>query len=355
MKLINAITALPVDLQEDVRRSLGVPQHGPHHNEGPFLDSHLRLVPQAMSDAAAGIFHEAVPEAVRPAMRAAAQAQASLASMYVLLHDVDKANCLTLVYHDGRTQAIAWAEWLDFAGPAARDGGLLGRFCREQGIKQISYYQETEDGTRHHGRVAAERLTGRKDIPSLIVKAIETHEIAFWFGAKGGINIPLFTQTFGDWPDDEVAFALLVNYADQVGSHDEEGEPDVGDFVLLAKTYVAAKQYGELAERLKSAQRVDRVKLGKALDGLRKSVDALQSEDVEEAYRRIVAECALPTYEEHAVRVALAPLVDANQLGADLAGRLTDALVAEGQIPSELGRLLGAANKAVREAIAQIK
>lgn len=353
------IQTLPADLQSDVKRSLLVPQRGPYHNEGPFLASHLSLMFATCEDVAKGRFHADVPTAIRDIMRGSLVEFAPLVPWYVVLHDMEKGNCLTLVYQDDSKKAVSWNEWMLVLGEAdvdSDDAEGITRFCRTQGITQISYYQQTPDGKRSHGKMAAERLTGRGDVDdAFVVKAIDNHEIATQFGGeKGGINIPLFERTFESWKSEEMGFALLVNYLDQMASLNRSGEPDISDFLWLAKTYVAFQQWKELNLLIATTSlNLERGKVVKVMEAVRQSPTAFQTEDAVHAYTRIVAECAFPSYDEGKLHNELAPFVARGVLDADTLEQLVSALTTIGQFPADVGKRLGKNNGPIRKAVAR--
>lgn len=297
---------LPRDLWSDFDRSLGTPQFGPYHHEGPFMGSpgsHLELVLDAISAVQRGEFHPDVPEGVRRLMQAAASRHAMSVPMYVLLHDIDKIRCLTFVYGDGRKVPVSYTDWEcllreDPDGPAIRkmDGDSLRRFCERRGIRQISYYQNFGGGReRTHGKVTANRLRGRRDISGILVRAIRTHEIAFQFQARGGMNLPLFAETFRGWPEIELGFMLLVNYADQMGSLRPDGSPDLAAFVALARTGLAIPKFWEIHRRVVAETgKLDEYGAGRReqiLTELWRSTTLLETESIGQAVGRIVAEC----------------------------------------------------------------
>lgn len=353
MSIGQSIWALPADLQDEARRSLGVPQFGSHHNEGPFLSYHLELIFETIEDVEMGDFHHKIVPALREILRKSAVLRSDLVPMYVLLHDIDKGNCMTIVFQDGDKLAVTWDDWLAWC--KATNKAELDAFCQKEEIRQISYYQEKGEFTRSHGKVTAHRLRGRTDIDPLVVKAIEIHEIAFQFGAKGGVNLPLFIKTFAGWTDEEVHFGLLVNYADQMGSLGPMGVSDISDFLWLGKTYLAKRQYEELERmfQMPNTLNLDRAKVTKALETLFKSADAFQNESVDQAYSRILRECAIPTYDEVKLRNELGMLVASGAIDAPLADQLTSVLMTAGLVPSDIGKQLGKANKDVRVAIAR--
>lgn len=298
---------LPRDLWSDFERSLGTPQLGPYHYEGPFMGSpgsHLELVLAALEAVGRGEFHPDVPEGVRPLMRKEAEEYAEIVPVYVLLHDIDKINCLTFVYTDGRKVPVPHADWerilaADPEGPAIRalDGEALRRFCERHGIRQISYYQNTAGGFRTHGRVTARRLHMRGDLHRMVVSAIETHEIAFQFQARGGLNLPLLAKAFGPGHLvlENLHFPLLVNYADQMGSLGTDGQPSIQPFVALARTFLSVPKFWEIERRVKDeTEQLNGRALGRRetlFIALWKSQTLLETESADDSVRRIVADC----------------------------------------------------------------
>ena len=310
--IINIFEAIdrhvPADLRQRVRASLMTPQFGLHHNEGPTLRSHLELMFSVLGGVRDGIFHRDVPEEIRQILRDAAKRYEHLLIPYVFLHDVEKQNCMMFVYPDGETKyPMSLAQWLIIVNEwGCRDDVEFGRrlraFCMERGIGQISYYQERDGTVHHHGSEAAKFLAGHREVDSLIVRAVGMHEVAFQFGERGGINIPLFEETFAlvnadgfgyTWTEAELGFVLLVNYADQMGSLGRNGMPDISDFLWLARTYLAAHKYADLLDRLYDEMRLDAHRVKRLTEALRVSTSAFSSETVEDALMRIVEECTI--------------------------------------------------------------
>lgn len=357
--LAKAFAAVPREFHGDVELSFWVPQCGPHHNEGGFLVSHLALVMDALEAMKAGEFHPAVPEDLRVELSRVINAHPDVAVLYVLVHDVDKGNTMTLKFSDGREESVSWSQWeaLVHAHPRAADirqgnEDALDEMLASNGIVQISYYQKTGDTFRAHGKVAADRLRASGSVPEIVLKAVETHEIAFQFAAKGGTNIPLFRRVFGGMSDDEIMFALAVNLADQMGSWVAVNEPDITPFLLLAETAEAHRKLSYLEERFKGMEGLDAQKVEKVLSGLLKATDAFRNETVGAVCERIVRDCAIPKYSEPKLREMLQPLVNSGTIPADLLEPLVAGLVANGAVPADIGKQLGKANKPVRDAIA---
>lgn len=351
-----AARLVPADFLNDVKRSLRVPQLSPHHREGPFMDEHLVLVLAALEQVARGEIDERVHEAARELMLEAVSVLGiETCQQYVLLHDLDKANCLTLTYENGRKVAISWDEWKGmFAG---QTGEELESFCQEEGIVQISYFQETPDGTRKHGAVTAERLRGRDDIPSVVVDAIGEHEMCFTFGARGGINIPLMEKLGEGKNRKSFGFMLAVNYADQMGSLKDNGEPDLSDFLLMVDSFVALGYLTALRDEFviarRRGERFDDQAVEKALAVIRKDVNAFQSETVEQAFERIASQTRLPEVSEGQVLEALSPAI-AEGLPQEFVEAIVAEMTTSGKLSSETGKRLGRFNRLVRPALAKL-
>lgn len=357
--LLAACITMPMgklnELIADVERSFGTPQVGPYHCEGPFMDSHLVGVANALDAVGRGEFHPDVPTEVWPFMMAAARTRADIASAHVVLHDVDKLTTMTFVKEDGGKVAVTYDEWVtlidgDPDGDAIRkqDAAALERFCARHGITQISYYHDSEGGKISHGKKAADRL--RDYAEPLLVKGIETHEVAFLFGDRGGINLPLFHEHFGAWSEADVAYALLVNYADQMGSLKPDGQPDISDFVWLAKTWRAYVDFQVVKANLEGL-RLDQHKASRLMDTLWKSKDVFQSETIDAVIARIRSECELRSFSEAQVRNALVPVIG---LSPDIADAIVADMTKDGKLSPDTGKKLGGLNKAVRGALASL-
>jgi len=300
------------------------------------------------------VFRVPVAEAIKCLMEQAVVRYHDLAQQYFLLHDVAKKDCLTLQYTGGYKEEVTWAEWQTMLAArengrlaAGGDGEALAQFCEEARIERIQYFQKG----RKHGVVAAERLRSHTDISPLVVRTIGTHDIAFTFGDRNGINLPLWFETFGDFTEDELGFMFLVNYADQVSSLGPDGQPDLRNFFWLAKTYLAAKQFLALKARLEDTPGLDGSKVEGEINRLRQSKEAFQSETADQEYDRSTAACEVPTYDRDKLEAELKKLTDEEAIDSGTATEIFEAVLATGQIPSELGRRLGKANSRVRSAI----
>jgi hypothetical protein len=87
-------------------------------------------------------------------------------------------------------------------------------------------------------------------------------------------------------------FCLLVNLADQLASHGENG-PDIYPFLLLVETATAYKTFLGVEAELRAIPNLDKAKLDRALADLFKSTGAFRDEFRHEVVARIVRECAV--------------------------------------------------------------
>lgn len=347
-------TEIPPDLLGDVERSLRVPQAGPYHREAPFMEGHLEEMRRSILfiDLVDGPFDYDLDVGVQVEMAAAIDWYGLHAAyQYMFLHDVDKTSCMTLVYTDGRKVAVTWEKWTTmFAGSTGEE---LSALCLKEGIQRISYYQEVDGQIRDHGRVTAERLAGRSDVPQVVVEAIRDQTLALAFGERDGVNIPLAERVFGERSEHAQAFFLAVNYADQMASHREGGEPDMGAFISMVESREAWANLRYVTKRLAEFDRLDTQKVARELGKLRKATDAFRNETADQAYSRIVGECTLPEVTEEAVRQALEPVI-ADGLPAEIVEVIVTEMVSSGKLSRETGKQLGRFNRLVRTALATL-
>lgn len=339
---------LPADLLPDFEASLSTPQLGPHHNEGPFMDSHLEAMLRTLDDVSRFRFASGVPHEAAAVMDSVVMVHRNDAVLHILLHDIEKQSCLTLVFADGHEEERASLEGLPVESAEA-----WSAYCAEHGVVQVSYYHGDGESKRSHGKAAAERLRAHGGFSELLLRGIETHEIATVFGDRDGVNIPLFEENFGDLNAAEIAYVLLANYLDQMASLGADGQPDIGDFVWLAKTWLAWRDLEHLKRRLAELDRLDQHKLSQILGKLRNDKDAFQAESVDVAFERILKEVKLPEVTADQVREALAPAM-AEGLPADIAEAIVAEMTSDGKVSSETGKRLGKFNKTVRPALAKL-
>mgnify|MGYP005725496641 CR=1 FL=1 len=275
-------------------RGFQVPQQGPYHREGAFMDSHLYIIRANIQNIAEGRFPEDVPEYVRQALHRTISSDPLAVEQYVFLHDITKAECLTLTLDSGEKQAVTWDEWQGMlrsskSGQSAIKGSeaALNEFCREHGIVGISYYQQEDEGEKiSHGDTGAEYIerTGLID-NSTMLAAIRAHEVAFSFE---NINVPTYDRYFGNFTQEERDFALTASYVDTMAAYQSEDgsnpKPDLTNFLALASSREKAESCREiLAIALKGGQVLDEM-----LDV--RIAEIVQDEELQSAIASLVEE-----------------------------------------------------------------
>lgn len=352
---------LPQALADIVVESLFVPQWGSHHREGPYLQDHLASMMDQHLAIAKGHFHPEVPEGVR-SLISAMHSEFTQALQFILLHDLEKMNCLTLHYEDGTKRAITWPEWLELIEQSQWRTSLLRHeydgvplFCaQEHKIAQISYYQEIDGHKRHHGPLAADRLREYQCFSEVLLRAIDLHEVVFQFPV-GGINIPLAQKYVQSWPCKDLDFLLLVTYIDQAASIGQDGQPQLGNYIWFAKSCLAMRQYERLLVLVENAHqrgwRVDKHVLNKALQLVCKAPDAFESETAGQVFDRLHRDYTLPSVTREQVLQILAPF----NLMIGLKDLIASDMVRDGKISSTSGAALADQNKAVRAALNQLR
>lgn len=326
------------ELRENIERSFAVPQVGEYHNEGGFMDSHLDLIIQNIEAVARQTFPSEVTPTIREILIRAVRRDVESVKKYVFLHDISKADCMTLKRGD-EEQAVTWNEWqyLLMDSPNGRkaladDEQGLRDFCAEQGITGISYFQKTESGARKHGEMGAGELRAAGiEADAAMLAAIEAHEVAYQFEA---INVRTYEDHFKDLSSDARDFALLGSYVDTMASLRPDGKPDLANFLALAGSREKFDALRTLEARLADAK-LDKQKFQRAWAALRNSVDPLTDETLDEAEAKLRADCKIAGYDIEKLRAAVEPLVSNGTLTADERDRL---LVMAETDPQGIGR-----------------
>jgi len=350
---------IPEDLRSWVIKFLLVPQFGPYHKEGYYLWAHLELALKKLEALGRGEVGPKVPATVATLMvEAVRRIGIETCRQYILLHDFDKANRLSLKLSSdsplrteggkkGEMLQVSWSQWAGmFAGVTGEE---LDTFCQENGIVQISYYHQspTDGFPGKHGACTATRFEGREDISPLVIRAIRDHELSKTFE---WVDIGKAHQMFEGCDNVAVGFILAVNYADLCASVREDGSVDLSTFVNCAKSYIAWQNHIGLSVSLAQVSGLDKQKVLKQLDRVRKSREAFLSETVEEVYDRIVKACELKMFSADQIRSALSGIDLADEVLHQIIGDMTTV----GKLSKETGKSLRAANRAVRAALAQI-
>ncbi len=341
-----------IGLRENIERSFSVPQVGDYHNEGAFMDSHLDMIVQNVESVGRGEFPENVPAPTREALTRAVRRNLDSVKKYVFLHDIAKADCLTIKFAD-EDRVVSWDEWRGMLAASAHgqkaasgDEEALRAFCAESGITGVSYYQISGEGKRQHGKVGADELraSGAADDEAMLA-AIETHEVAYLFEK---INAVTYEKYFGEMSDDVRDFALLASYADTMSSIRPDGKPDLSNFLALAASREKYESLAALFARLEGGKSLDKAKFDRAWANLRKSSDPLSEGVVVEAEAKIRAECRVVGYDMEKLRVATDSLVEAGTLTVDERDRLLALAAAD---PQGIGRVFGQKMKQIKTAL----
>lgn len=303
-------------LRENIERSFGVPQVGDYHNEGMFMDSHLDLIIANIERVARGEFPEEIAPAVREMLTRAVLRDPESVKRYVFLHDISKADCLTLKFGN-EARAVTWEEWQGML--AASDSGrralagdeqALRDFCAEQGLTGVSYFQGADDGKRQHGKIGADELRAAGVTDAAMLAAIETHEVAFLFQA---IKVSTYEKYFGEMDADTRDFALLASYVDTMSSLRPDGTPDLANFLALAGSREKSESLRVLEGRLAGAE-LDARKFARAWSALVASTDPLTADMIDTAEARLRETCKAVRYDVEKLRAAVEPLVAEGKL-----------------------------------------
>lgn len=339
------------ELRKDIDRSFLVPQVGEYHNEGGFMDSHLELITKAIDQVAHGEFPESVPEFARAAMMSAVLRDREAVKKYVFLHDIAKADCMTVKFgDDGR--AMSWEDWKAFLstdpdGQKALTGNeaALGRFVKTKGITSVSYMQKGPDGSIQHGDVGAEHLrAGGVSDDAVMLAAIETHEAAFQFATKeedatGEVKARAdrYKKIFDGFSQEARDFAMLASYVDTMASIRKNGEPNLTSFRALAISRQKAEIIPVLEARLAGAA-LDKQKFQKAWSALVNSPEPLSSDTLDAAEKMLRESCRLASYDIEALKISSQSLVESGQLTAAERDQLLDVAAKD---PQGIGRAFG--------------
>ena len=343
------------ELHEDIERSYLVPQIGDYHHEGALMDSHLELIARTIDQVVRGEFPESIPEFARKAMRSAVERDVTAVKKYVFLHDISKADCMTVKFGDDE-RPMTWPEWIkelesDPDGKKALlgDEAALRRFAKTKGITGISYVQQRGSTKVQHGDVGADRLRagGVADDPTMLA-AIETHEAAFLFvspeDGKAGIvraRSKAYRDKFAEFSKEARDFAMLASYVDTMASLREDGKPNLTAFLSLAISREKFETLPILQESLAGAS-LDTQKFQKRWAATVDSPEPLSKDTLEAAKAEILEACKLASYDVEALGISTQALVDAGTLTAEDRELVVD--LAE-KDPTGIGRVLGSKGK----------
>jgi len=340
------------ELRENIERSFLVPQVGDYHNEGMFMDSHLDLIERNIEDVAAGTFPDEVPVFARDRMRRAVARDPESVRRYVYLHDISKADCLTIKFgEEGRV--MTWQEWTamlsadaDGAQAIQGDEEALRRFVEKNGISGISYWQEGADGKRQHGDIGAGELRAAGLVADpVMLAAIETHEAAYQFAdgkedEEGLIRARAdrYRKIFSEMSEEARDFAMLASYVDTMASLRPDGKPNLTAFRALAASREKFESLQVLEGRFQGGTGLDKQKFQRAWASLKDSHDPLSADQINAAEQRLRQEAKLASYDLEKLAAGVQSLVDSGAFTAEERDQLLEIASKD---PQGIGRAFG--------------
>ena len=374
------------ELRERIERSFLVPQWGEYHNEGIFMDSHLALILNQIDVVAAGEVPEGIsPETLRSMQKALTRNRKGV-ERYVFLHDISKADCLTLKFdsveaarnaglEDAQSDEVpvSWNQYqamlrMDANGQKAVEGDeeAFRRWATTKQLTGVSYYHPDQK----HGDAGSKSLREQGvDVDATMLVAIERHEDAYQFQK---IDAERYLMLYAQINQEGRDYALLASYVDTAASLRPDGNPDLTNFQALA----ASKEKAELVPRLLVAlgtdssetdealrifvqNRVDRKnnprepltrlfksvadgkldtsKFSKFMESLFFESDAVGTEALQELLSRIANECALASYDREKLAKGVVALVD-DTFSQDDANNLVELVMTD---PDAVGKTFG--------------
>jgi hypothetical protein len=329
------------EVRENIKRSFSVPQFGDYHNEGSFMDSHLDLILEQIEKVGNCEFSEELSAFTREALKRAVDRDPMSVRRYVFLHDIAKADCLTVKFGE-EAKPVTWDEWQKLLswsenGRKAQTGDedALKAFCEEQGITSISYFQETKDVSRKHGEIGANALRTISGMDEVMLGAIAEHEVAYSFEE---IKVKTYEDHFGVMPHETRDFVLLASFVDTMASLRNDGKPDLTSFLALAGSHEKYDALVVLEQKLEGGS-FDKQKFERAWATLRRSADPVTLEMIGEIEARLRKECKVTGYDVERLRQLSEALVANETLTIQEQDRLLE--IAQNE-PQAIGRTFGA-------------
>lgn len=378
------------ELRERIERSFLVPQWGPYHNEGMFMDSHLSLILRNIDDIAQGRFPTDLSPHTAEAMKRALSRDRTAVERYVFLHDISKADCLTLKFNSveaaraaGLEDAqsadvpVTWDQYqallrLDNDGQRALEGdeAAMGRWGEAHGLKAVSYYHPDTK----HGDAGSQWLRDAgADVDATTLVAIERHEDAYQFQK---IDAERYLMIYAQIDEAGRDFALLASYVDTAASLHKDGRPDLANLRALTASKEKAEVVPELLVELgadrtavheavaaflqnrkekrdnpreplltlfKSVadQGQDATKVAKFLETLLFDKEEVRKEQLHELIERLRSECARASYSRERLAQGVAALVGDGFTQEDADALVELAMENPGAIGKTFGKKLG--------------
>ncbi len=341
-------------VRKRVVESLSIPQLGPHHNEGTFMDTHLQLMVQGVQDIELGRFPEGVPQEVQIMLQETIAGNQESLKKYIFLHDIAKADTLRLTYNDGKIQEITLNQWLEMLPADARENPvLLQNFLKEQGMRSISYYHSETESKAHgeEGKKYLDQFGEGLDVPPHLLTAISLHEIAFQFTK---INVDMYNKFFSDLSPEEISWVMTASYLDTVASKGSDGKSDLSNFRAMAGSVHNGQILKQVEEML--SERQQELDPKKVTAGMRKltTSEIAFTESASEIASRLIEASARDKYDITRLGVVLDALVFAGNITTEQKNELINAVGEDGLLNEESIRgvrsQLGSANAMVNEA-----
>lgn len=217
--VIAKVIAKYPQLENLITRSLLTPQIGPHHNEGKFLDSHLKLWLGALIDLTNGANTYGIDEELVILVKEVSGRDIFRLYEAAIFHDIGKPDCMKIVTAENEYED-SFEDWHRFRSGVDN--------YRGEKIEQIGYYQPSGNG--QHGQYAVEQiLTGIVADLSLLY-CIQYHEVAYQFKKISGAT---FGKYFGGLSKEEQDFLMVCSLLDTAASIGTDGVPDFSNFMNL--------------------------------------------------------------------------------------------------------------------------
>ena len=342
-------------LREDIKeRSFNVPQYGGYHCEGILMDTHLEKILKNLDAIKAGDFHEQVPEEIHGKMQDMVQSNKESLKMYAFLHDISKADCLTIKYDDGRREEVSWKEWQSKLPEGINgDPTKMMTFFVENNISGFSYFHK--NAKKKHGQDGVDKLETYSDaleMQPIILEAIKKHEVAYQFQ---NIKVKTYRKYFGDLTELEKLWVITASYIDTMASIRDDGNPNLDNFRCMVDSANNYEKIKILERALNQETDLDQKKVNKVLRDLNNQNTRIE-ESSEELIERIKQECQASRYDKTRLESTLASLVVTNQITEDAKNAILEAIdeqtgtINEQQM-RKVKKTLRQANRIVQEAL----
>jgi hypothetical protein len=248
LQYLNLITAIVhtrfafPHIADYIRIQLQVPQAGPYHKEGDYLESHLTLSLKVLSDLAHGSSYPYSDPMNKANLIIASTVSTKKAKLvndnivyYLMLHDIGKVDRLSiLVEGSERKQQIDWESWCRYGKKQANgDFTFYGKK-----VTCISYFHPKEEVLASHGSHGASLIDNGELSKEArdIVQVIKMHESGFSFDRINAGQFDRIIQKH-NLTEKQIKLFLTVTYIDAAASKQENGI-EMEKFHFLADSYL---------------------------------------------------------------------------------------------------------------------